>query len=107
MKPCERSSAGCWRSFRFSSRRLPRHDAIIEPARPLESGGYQGTRPAEARRLREFAVRRLPNPARRAVGLRFDWPGTFKTLSLFAPMFALSFHQLAGDPRVFSVSFSV
>jgi hypothetical protein len=37
----------------------------------------------------------------------FDWPGTFKTLSPFAPMFALNFHQLAGDTRVFSVSFSV
>jgi hypothetical protein len=69
-------------SFRFSSRRLPRHDAIIEPTRSMEPDGYQGARPAEVRRLREFAVRRLPNPARRAVGPRFDWPGTFKTLSL-------------------------
>ena len=68
-------------AVRFSSRRLPRHDTIMEPTRPLESGGYQGARPAEARRLREFSVRRLPNPASRAVGRGFDWPGTLKNLS--------------------------
>jgi hypothetical protein len=81
---------------------------LIESTRATEPGGSKGARPVKATETAQIiGFRRSLTLPVGAVGLRFDWPGTFKTLSLFAPMFALNFHQFAGDTRVFSVSFSV